>query len=425
MINNRKNYSETFFERQPKDWGTQKLSDIIESLDAGVSVNSEDRPANEDEIGILKTSSVKGGKLFPNENKVVIPDEIKRVKINPIKDSIIISRMNTPELVGEIAYVNKDYKNLFLPDRLWQTSYKKNVSGKWLAYLLNLSNFRFKVKNIATGTSNSMKNISKKGFLSLRIPLLEYDEQRKIASILSICDKAIELKEKLIEQKKVQKKGLMQKLLTGEVRLPVFEGEWKEYKLGKLGITYNGLSGKSAKDFGDGKPYIPYKTIFDNSKIKIESIDYVNITENEKQNSVKYGDVFFTTSSETPNEVAMSSVLLDEVGEMYLNSFCFGYRLNNFINLLPEYARYLFRTNGFRRNISKLAQGSTRYNISKNEIMKVNVLIPSIEEQRAIAQILDCMGKEIEYLNKQVENYKKQKKGLMQLLLTGKVRVKV
>src|SRR5690606_620122 len=153
---------------------------------------------------------------------------------------------------------------------------------------------------------------SRENIKSVKVFLPPLREQKKIAAILATWDKAIELKEKLIEQKKEQKKGLMQKLLTGEVRLPGFEGEWKKVRLGNIGKTYNGLSGKSAEDFGEGKPYIPYKTIFDDSKINLQKLDYVKINIGEKQNSAKKGDIFFTTSSETPHEVGMSSVLLDD-----------------------------------------------------------------------------------------------------------------
>ena len=86
-------------------------------------------------------------------------------------------------------------------------------------------------------------------------------EQQKIAQILSTWDKAIQLRKQLIEEKKEQIKGLMQWLLTGEVRLPGFDGEWEVVKLGDIGQTFNGLSGKTAKEFGEGKPFITYKNI--------------------------------------------------------------------------------------------------------------------------------------------------------------------
>ena len=282
--------------------------------------------------------------------------------------------------------------------------------------------------NIASpGGAGRNKTLGQKAFGDLDIVIPQnVKEQEKIARVITTWNKAIGLKEKLIEQKEEQKKGLMQKLLTGSVRLPGFEDEWTKVKLADIGKTFNGLSGKSAKDFGKGKPFIPYKTIFDNSKIDLKKVDYVIVEKKEKQNIVQYGDVFFTTSSETANEVAMSSVLLDdEVDEVYLNSFCFGYRLYNFDLLIPEFAEYLFRGNDFRRRTYNLAQGSTRFNISKNEVMQITVRIPSIDEQSAIAKTLTNVDKEISLLNKEVTELNQQKKGLTQLLLTGKVRVKV
>ena len=273
-------------------------------------------------------------------------------------------------------------------------------------------------------TQGGQPNLSATIVKGLRFPFPPLLEQQKIAQILSTWDKAIELKEKLIEQKKQQKKGLMQKLLTGEVRLPGFDGEWEEVRLGSIGQTFNGLNGKKAKDFGEGKSYITYKNIFGNSKVDVKDVDYVKISECENQNIVEYGDILFTTSSETPDEVGMSSVLLDTVKELYLNSFCFGFRLNNFRILVPEYARFLFRGKTFRNKIFKLAQGSTRFNLSKNEVMKLKVMLPSVQEQKSIAQILSTADKEINLLTKELDLLKQQKKGLMQLLLTGIVRVK-
>ena len=100
----------------------------------------------------------------------------------------------------------------------------------------------------------------------------------------------------------------------------------------------------------------------------------------------------------------MSSVLLDTVKELYLNSFCFGFRLNNFRILVPEYARFLFRGKTFRNKIFKLAQGSTRFNLSKNEVMKLKVMLPSVQEQKSIAQILSTADKEINLLTKELDH---------------------
>ena len=200
-------------------------------------------------------------------------------------------------------------------------------------------------------------------------------------------------------------------------------GLWCSKKLGNLGKTYNGLTGKTKEDFGEGKPFITYMNIFTNPKIDISNFEYVKMGTNENQNKAIYGDIFFTVSSETPDEVGMASVLLDKVNDLYLNSFCFGFRLNDFKSLLPEFSSYLFRNELFRKEVHKLAQGSTRFNLSKLELMKIEIKLPSLEEQTAIAEILATADRELQLQKEKLAQLQTQKKGLMQVLLTGKKRL--
>ena len=197
------------------------------------------------------------------------------------------------------------------------------------------------------------------------------------------------------------------------LRFPEFSGEWEKYTLGGIGTTFNGLTGKSANDFGSGSPYITYKSIFDNSKIDVSKIEYVRITETERakqtQNEVEYGDIFFTTSSETPEEVGMASVLLNPMPDCYLNSFCFGYRLFDKQAYLPDFFRFYLRSNNVRRKIAILAQGSTRFNISKNEVMKMSIFLPSQNEQRKISELFSLIEERIETQKKIIEDLKKLK----------------
>ena len=201
------------------------------------------------------------------------------------------------------------------------------------------------------------------------------------------------------------------------LRFPEFTGEWKNTSLGEIGKTFNGLTGKSSADFGQGFPYITYKSIFDDSKIDISRVEYVEITDVERkkktQNEVQYGDVFFTTSSETPDEVGMSSVLLDKIKDCYLNSFCFGYRLNSLSETIPEYMRFYLRSQTIRKKMFVLAQGSTRFNISKSEVMGMSINIPEIEEQRKIANLLTLLDDRIATQNKIIKKYESLIKGIM------------
>lgn len=204
----------------PTTWENVSLGDVIETLKAGVSVNSENRRTIKSELGILKTSSVSDRVFNSDEHKAILPEEYTRAAVNPKKDHIIISRMNTPSLVGSSSYIDKDYPNLFLPDRLWQaTVAHERVYPLWLSFILTWSNMREKIGGIATGTSGSMKNISKQAFLSLSICLPSLAEQKKIAGILQSLDNRISTEMNKVKMLKNLKSGLMGSLLTGKVRV--------------------------------------------------------------------------------------------------------------------------------------------------------------------------------------------------------------
>ena len=158
------------------------------------------------------------------------------------------------------------------------------------------------------------------------------------------------------------------------------------------------------KDFGFGKPFIEYVQIFNSTKININNFGLVDVKDDENQKTAQYGDIFFTTSSETPDEVGYSSVLLDVVvDELYLNSFCFGFRPNSPDEINPKFSQYLFRSDEFRRQVRRLAQGSTRYNISKIELMKTAIELPSLKEQIRIAEFLSSIDKKIEQIESQID----------------------
>ncbi len=198
--------------------------------------------------------------------------------------------------------------------------------------------------------------------------------------------------------------------------------QWKTVKLGDLGNSFSGLSGKTIDDFGEGKPFIPYMNIFSNGRIDPNKLEYVRIADNEHQNRVEQGDWFFTTSSETPEEVGMTSVLVDDIGEAYLNSFCFGFRLYNKQEFDPEFVSYLFRSEELRKKISLFAQGSTRYNLPKQQMFdKLYFSYPeSLPAQRRIAAILSSADKVIASTQKVIAKYKQMKQGMMEDLLKPK-----
>lgn len=173
--------------------------------------------------------------------------------------------------------------------------------------------------------------------------------------------------------------------------------ELKKYKLGDLGFFFGGVTSIKKEDYGHGTPFLPYKNVYKNSKVNVNELELMNVRslDLERRNAV-YGDIFFTASSETPDEVAMSSVLLEEVADLTFNGFCKRFRLNDFNTLLPEYARYLFRDISFRREVYQLATGDIRFNISQESLANIEIEIPDTTTQKEIAQILSSLDDKIE-----------------------------
>lgn len=188
----------------------------------------------------------------------------------------------------------------------------------------------------------------------------------------------------------------------------------KTYNLSELGETFTSLSGKSKNDFGEGAPFIEYMNILKNSKINPAEFGRVRIKDGERQNSLKYGDILITGSSETIEEAGMSSVVLDDLQGFFLNSFCFGFRLNDFKTLLPEYARFLMRGPQVRQFMQKHAQGSTRFNISKTTVLnKLQLMLPDLNQQREIVNELEQNEKCISDMKKKLLASKALQKSLI------------
>ena len=209
---------------------------------------------------------------------------------------------------------------------------------------------------------------------------------------------------------------------TPRLRFPEFTGEWGEKKLGDIGDTYNGLTGKSKEDFDNGNAkFITFLNVLKNVVVDTNILGIVNVKDGEKQNRVQCGDMLFNTSSETPEEVGFCSVFSSDTEvPVYLNSFCFGYRYKDKSKYIPLFLAYYLRSSCGRQLMHKLAQGITRFNLSKEYFNKAVVYYPSPEEQKKIADCLSEMDNLISVQSQKVELLKDQKKGMMQQLFPQK-----
>ena len=195
------------------------------------------------------------------------------------------------------------------------------------------------------------------------------------------------------------------------LRFSGFSDNWEQRELGDCGETYTGLSGKTKEDFGHGDArFVTYMNVFSNpiaDKDKVEAVEIDN-----SQNRVQYGDVFFTTSSETPEEVGMSCVWLENTENTYLNSFCFGYRPT--VNIDPYFMAYILRSETVRKKIVFLAQGISRYNISKNKVMEIEIPLPSVKEQQLLGKYFDNLDNIITLHQHKYEKLKNIKKSMLE-----------
>lgn len=195
---------------------------------------------------------------------------------------------------------------------------------------------------------------------------------------------------------------------------------WEQRQLGEIGTTYSGLSGKNKSDFEKGNSiFVTFLEVLNNPVLKnIDLTNKVEIKENEHQNKVKRNDILFNTSSETPEEVATSTVVDVNQDNLYLNSFCFGFRPN--VQFSNYYIGYYLRSNHFRNRVFCLAQGISRYNISKKSLIKLKLSLPKLEEQDKISRIFNQIELLLTLYERKVKLLLQIKKYLLDNLFTEK-----
>lgn len=284
--------------------------------------------------------------------------------------------------------------------------------SEYLAQWLRKSKHSIIETYLQGGQGNLSGTIVKE--LSVDFPLLK--EQQTIGNFFSQLDHLITLHQRKYEKLKNIKKSMLEKMFpkngsnVPEIRFKEFTDAWEQRKLGEVGKTYSGLSGKTKDDFGHGEAkFVTYMNVFSNSVCLPNMTEAVEI--DDKQNKVLFGDVLFTTSSETPEEVGMSSVWLENAENIYLNSFCFGYRPTKEFN--PYYLAYMLRSPSIREKITFLAQGISRYNISKNKIMDIEIPIPSIVEQKQIGEHFRTLDSLITLHHRKLEKLEQIKQAML------------
>ena len=323
---------------------------------------------------------------------------------------VITGRSGT---IGKVIYVEKDY----WPHNtsLWVTNFCGN-NPKFIYYMyINLNLIRF-------SAGSGVPTLNRNDIHLQKILLPPLDEQKKIAEILSTWDEAINLTINLIESKKQLKKALMQNLLTANIRFPQFKDEWEETKLGNIGVFKTSSVDKIIQKDECIVNLVNYMDVYRNTHINSNlKLSQTSASNREIENlSLAKGDVLFTPSSETPDDIGHSAVILSDMPNTLFSYHLVRFRLNIKNDIV--FLGYVFNQDKILKQFARLSQGITRYTLSISDFQNVFINFPNLKEQQKIAEVLTACDDEINLLNLKLENLKKQKQGLMQKLLKGEIR---
>lgn len=408
----------------PEGWSVKKLGEVTTLLTNGF-VGSATPHYTEDETGVIYIQgfNVNINSFDLTGIKKVTLEFHKKNKKSCLQEGDLLT-IQTGD-IGVTARVPKYLAGSNCHALIISRFDTAICNSKFYLQYYNSSICQSRFKKIETGST--MKHLNVGDLESEYIPVPPLPEQEKIADILGTWDEAIEKLSSLIEQKKLLKKGLMQRLLTGKTRLNGFTQPWKEVKLGEIGtITSAGVD----KKIVEGEKLVKLLNYMDvYRKDFLYSSDMsmtVSAPERQIKNcDLKKGDIFFTPSSETRDDIAHSAVVIEDIGNGVYSYHIVRLRPTKPIDL--KFSAYAFKTDMFYRQAYAWCAGSgQRYVLSQDDFRNMRVFIPSdITEQKAIADVLSTADDEINLLNQKLEALKEQKKGLMQQLLTGQIRVKV
>ena len=372
------------------EWEKCKLSEVCSFFSGGTPSSSKKEYYN----GSIPF--IRSGEIHVNKTELFITEEglnnsaAKKVEIG----DLLLALYGATSGDIAISQINGAINQAILCIRTTQN--KKFIESVWKKHVNKL---------LQTYLQGGQGNLSADIVKNISFYFASKSEQNKLARLVSLLDKRISTQNKIIEKLESLIKGLNDSLYERY-------GDDIKTSFAELGYSYSGLSGKSAEDFGTGKPFITYLNVYSNNVVNENDYQYVQIDEDEKQNVVQYGDVLFTLSSETPEEVGIGSVYLGQ-DEVYLNSFCFGIHIVNEELAYSPYISYYVSSTPFRKFIYPFAQGSTRFNLCKADFEKASITLPSLDNQKRIHSVLNSISMKINTERAMLEQYVTQKQFLI------------
>ena len=359
----------------------------VEDMNNCEKYQADSREYTDDERVVI----AKGSIIFPKRGAAITNNKVRIAACQLYMDSNMMAITPNDLVCGDYLYFKITYEQLF---RIADTS--------------------------------TIPQINNKHIIPYKICLPPLKEQRKIAEILGVWDEAIEKQSRLIEKLELRKRALMQRLLTGRTRLPGFTTPWQKVKLGEIGKISSAGVDKKVNEGEVPVRLLNFVDVFYRDFIYNDELTHWVTAKPIKveQCSVQKGDIFFTPSSEMPTDIAISAVAMEDMkGVVYSYHIV---RLRPHIEMDLHYRAYAFKTDEFYKQAERICDGSgQRYVISQDGFRNMSIHLPSLPEQKAIAEVLTTADKEIATHRKKLDALRLQKRGLMQQLITGKTRVKI
>ncbi len=426
----------------PNHWAIQRIKDVIVRIGSGVTPKGGSEVYVSEGIPLLRSQNVYDDGLRIDDVSFIDETTHSKMRSSQLKPNDILINI-TGASIGRTCVVpysmpraNINQHIIFL-----------RVKHKLVPYVSNYfktNSVKEYINLIQAGTSKEALNMGQ----ALNIPIIlpPSEEQTTIAQYLDTKTQAIDKKINLLTKKAETYKELRKsiindavckgldknvKLKESEFIFPV-NTDWKRYRLKNLGFLYSGLSGKAGDDFNqddnpNNKGFIPFTNIANNTYLKANHLGTVALGENEKQNKVRKGDLFFLMSSEGYEDVGKTAALAEDIKDTYLNSFCKGYRITKKF-CEPYFLNYLLLSDNYRKSLITEGKGFTRINLKMEKVTDFFVYLPPTkEEQATIVNYLDEKTQKIDTIVinicKQIDTLKELRKTLINDVVTGKIKV--
>ena len=431
----------------PLHWGCTRLKRLIAVVDSGTSVNASDEPAERDEIGVLKTSSVYTGEFRHAENKRVLREEYVRVTCPLRANTLIVSRMNTPDLIGAAGLVSEAPDNLFLPDRLWQVSFHDSVPS-FLHYWTLTGDYRGQVKAACTGTSSSMKNLTQEQFGNFILAIPPLDEQKAITSFLdtetSKIDGLVSEQRRLIDLLKEKGQAVISHAVTkglnpnahmkpsGIQWLGDVPEHWEIGRLNHLVDARKGIAFK-ADDFIDEGVDVVKASDIKELTIRTPSTFLPKEFVIEYPKAVLHASELVLSTVGSNPEVLNSAVgqlgrVPENLAGSLLNQNTVVFSPNE-ETLTNHFLYYLIQTTGYRDHLDLHAHGTANQaSLSVADMLHFQIPLPEPTEQVEIVDYLDRKMSMMDDLSAEAERaielLKERRTALISAAVTGKIDVR-